>query len=213
MEQPEKFALREHHRLPELIGGQLDDIVLDAVVRLFGVKGRAVRHGEDSTCSLRRHAVAALLSALIGRIPADRIDHAAAFKGQADIGLRILIGILRAHHICLAVLAAEVAVERKGDRVKDRGLARAGIAGHEEQSGCAECGKVDIAAAGVGAECLHFQCQRSHAFPSSAQISLMRSRMVSACESDISLPFISRKNPVNIVSGSSRTDSTVFSAI
>ena len=70
--------------------------------------------------------------------------------------------VFAAQHGALAALAARLAVERVGDRVKDRRLAGARVAGDEVEPGRAEHGKVHGRLPGVRAEGGHGQVQRSH---------------------------------------------------
>ena len=70
--------------------------------------------------------------------------------------------VFAAQHGALAALAARLAIERVGDRVKDRRLAGTRVAGDEVEPGRAEHGKVHGRSPGVRAEGGHGQVQRSH---------------------------------------------------
>ena len=66
-------------------------------------------------------------------------------------------GIVAAQHVRFAVSAGGFAVQGKGDSVKQRGFARAGIAADQEQAAGAKAGQIQCAGAGIrakGANCL-----------------------------------------------------------
>ena len=91
-------------------------------------------------------------------------------KGQPHIGGGGRVGKVAAQHRRLPVGAGDLAVQRKGDGVKQRGLARAGVAGNQKQPALPEGGKIQHRLARIGPEGAEFQHQRPHAPTSSRRV-------------------------------------------
>src|SRR5699024_2410900 len=95
-------------------------------------------------------------------------------------------GKVAAQHGGLAVFAGGLAVQGEGDRVEQRGLARAGIAADQKQAAAAEAGKVQFGAARIGAEGRQGQIERFHPLAASS-----RSALTARASSTVSgRPFI-----------------------
>jgi hypothetical protein len=167
-----EFALRQHHDLAELVFIQADDrfqlrvdvghhkavdaghflarrrlVQLDPAAGLVFVGSLAVRH-------LAEHAVRA----------------AADAKHEIDGRMRPLVGKMAAKHSRLGpVLAACAAVQGVANRIENRRLARARIAGNDEQTAILQQREIDRLLVPVRPESRHRKPDRPHAVsPSSA---------------------------------------------
>ena len=85
------------------------------------------------------------------------------------------------------VRAARRVVQRIGDRVEDRGLACARIAGDQVQTLLAQLFQIDLGVSGIRAECGQCKFQRSHL--SSSQMLAISLSANACCSSLIGVPF------------------------
>ena len=113
---------------------------------------RAVRQRELCVRLLDRRAAPALRRALVLRIPLHGIVLSAVTKAHLDLRRGLRLRILRAQHAGGPVLARGLAEEGKGDRVEDRGLARARVARDEVEPALAELFHIDVRHTLIGAE-------------------------------------------------------------
>ena len=162
VQQPGEIVLRQHRHLRKLLGvnaQQLDNGVrhsggtADRLVRLadeFGLGGHL------------DHAAAPLGRALLVGPAAHRVAAPPVGKGQLHRGLGLRCSKIAAQHRCFSIFARGLAVECKGDGVKQGGLARAGIAADQKQAVAAERRKIQLCTAGVGAEGVQDQLPGFH---------------------------------------------------
>ena len=195
VEQAGKVVLRDQRDLRELFGVDAQQRrdggghglrAADRLLR-FAHKRRAGR-GQRGGVGL----FAAAARAQLLRRALDRIHAPAVGKGQRNKGLVAHVGKVAAQHGGQAVGAGRLAVQRKGDRVKQRGLARAGVAADQKQPAFAKGGQVQFGARGIGAERAQRQVQRFHS-PTS-----FCSACSAVCSSAvIARPCICSKKPPN----------------
>ena len=164
VENLQKIALRDHHGLRELVAGQPDQIL--HALRDF-IQSRPALAGVG--LKLRRvlahdHAVAALAGAGVFGIAAQTVVVPSVAERQLHPRILRLGGVVRAEGLRgAAILAARgFAVQREADGVENRGLARAGVAGDQEQAVLTQLFKIDLRRAGVRAKGAHRQLQRLH---------------------------------------------------
>ena len=166
-QQIEELALRQHGHLLELRIIQPDER-FDLLPHLAVVlDGQAAGHGQADARGLRTRALAIAQRPLIAGRTADVIGLAAVLECEIDISRVIWQGVIAAHATAGSALVGHAAIERVGDRVEYRGLARAGVAGDQEHAALAKFRKVNRGLVGVGAEHGHGELERSHAFSSS----------------------------------------------
>ena len=138
------------------------------------------------------HAAAALGGTLLLGPAAHGVAAPAVGKLQFHAGLCRRLGKITAQHRGFSVFAGGFAVQGKGDSIKQRGLAAAGIAADQKQSAAAKGRKIQHGLPGVGTKggqlqaCrLHF-CASSRIFFTAARSSSVRGR-----------PFICSKKSSN----------------
>ena len=166
-QQIEELALCQHRHLLEL-GVVQPDERFDLLPRLVVVfDGQAAGHGQADARGLGARALAIAERPLVAGRTADIVGLAAVLKGEIDVGRVVRQGVIAAHPAAGAALVGHAAIERIGDRVEYRGLARAGVAGDQEHAALAKRGKVDRRLVGVGAKHGHGELKRPHAFSSS----------------------------------------------
>ena len=183
VENAQKIALGDHHRLAELLFVQPQQRRhrlrhLPRAQPLAAV----VQTGHLRVVLLRGFQPLAQ----IGGIAMDEIGLAQMGKGQLREGRGFRVGEMAAEGRGIAprVAAAGRAVEGEGHAVEQRGLARAGVAGDEKQA--AQPGKIHLGGLAVGPEGAQLQSNRSHRFsPPSRRIS----RITSSCASVGARPF------------------------
>ena len=187
-QQLEKFALRDHGDLRKLAAVEADD-PHEGCVDLFRLveHAAAVRQMQLRLGSLPCHFAAASGRALVFRVSSDGINLSAAGKCHFDEGRRFGRRILGAEHGRIAVRAARRVVQRIGDRVEDRGLACARIAGDQVQTLLTQLFQIDLGVSGIRAECGQRKFQRSH-FSSSQMLAISLSANA-CCSSLIGVPF------------------------
>ena len=186
-QQLEKFALRDHGDLRKLAAVEADDLRQFCVDLLRLVEHAAVRQMQLRLGSLLCHFAAASGRALVFRVSPDGIDLSAAGKRHFDEGRRFRRRILGTEHGCIAVRAARRVVQRIGDRVEDRGLACARIAGDQVQPLLAQLFQIDLGVSRIRAECGQCKFQRSHL--SSSQMLAISLSANACCSSLIGVPF------------------------
>ena len=147
-----KLALGQHRDLRKLRPVHADDVPHGGVDLVAAGQDAAVRQSQLRGGAFGRQAVAARLRALVLGVPADAVCPPAALEYKRRLGRRARLGVLRPQHRRVAAHAARLAVEGVGDRVEDRRLARAGVAGDEVQPARAEAVEGQGHAPGVGAE-------------------------------------------------------------
>ena len=194
-----EVALRDHADLGELIARQAD-FVFDILRRAPIAGGHmAVRPGEHGLCRLARRAFAAFLLPLIFR----RAAHGIALPAQGKLQLhkRILrrLGVFAAQHGAAALLSAGLAIEREGDRIKDRGLARARVARDQIKPPVAKARKLNRRLPGIRAKRRNRQPDRSHASPSQIRSIILVSS--SRCSCETGAPFCISCSASNSASG------------
>ena len=182
-----ELSLSQHHDLAKLLRVQAQKL-LDAFGHLIGALGGfPVRLLQQ--CADLLIAVAALAAPLFGKVdaPVDGILPAALFKAQLHHRVGAFFHIVAVKHGRTPVPAAGPAIEGKDHRVEDGGLAGAGVSRHKVES-AVKIRKGDRGLPGIGAECRHFQFQRSHC---SASCSVKKSsRAAMSCCSPV--PLLSR---------------------
>ena len=131
----QKIALRDHHRLRKLILRQPQQLahaavdVIHAQNLLAGVLVAHLRVGRLP--GGRLHPVLFFLRrALVFEVAPNPPRLPAVPERQLDVGFRLIGDVIRMEGFAFSLLLAAggLAVERKADRVKDRRLARAGVA-------------------------------------------------------------------------------------
>ena len=151
-QQLQEVALRDHRDLGELLmidAEDLEDLPVD-LPRLR--EHRAVRQRELCVRLLDRRAAATLRRALVLRIPLHGIILPAVTEAHLDLRRGLRLRILRAQHAGGPVRARGLTEEGEGDRVKDRGLAGAGVARDEVEPTLAELLHIDFRHALIGSE-------------------------------------------------------------
>ena len=186
-QQLEKFALRDHGDLRKLAAVEADDLRQFCVDLFRLVEHAVVRQMQLRLGSLLCHFAAASGRALVFRVSSDGIDLSAAGKRHFDEGRRFGRRILGTEHGCIAVRATRRVVQRIGDRVEDRGLACARIAGDQVQTLLAQLFQIDLGVSGIRAECGQRKFQRSHL--SSSQMLAISLSANACCSSLIGVPF------------------------
>ena len=182
VEDLQKIALSDHHRLGELILTQADQFLRFGLhlVRprpaFAGVQFRQLSGG-----LLFHQIVPPAALAQVGRIPFQAIGVLTVLKYQLHIGIRVPGGIVRPKGFGRAAFPAPgtLAVKSEADSVENGGLARARVAGDEKNAIFAKLGKVDRCRFRVGAEGRKGQFQRLHRISPSS--SFRRLRRISIC--------------------------------
>ena len=161
-QQLSKLPLRDHRDARKLLPVHADDVRHGGghVARLGD--DAAVRHRQLGVRLLHGRTRSARFRARVFGVAAHGVGPAAVCEGQLHERRRLGRGVFAAQHGALAALAARLAVERVGDRVKDSRLAGARVTGDEVEPGRAERRKVYGRLPGVRAEGGHGQVQRSH---------------------------------------------------
>jgi len=134
LQQFAEITLRNHGNLGELLVIQSQNCLNLIVYLLNTHEYPTVRHGQLDTSILLRHFIPTQCAALVSRVAANGVLLVAIAKYQFHIGRGLGIGVLGAQHGCIAVASAGLTVQCKGDCVKQRGLARAGVAGNQVQT-------------------------------------------------------------------------------
>ena len=167
VQQPGEIVLRQHRHLGELLR-------VNAQKRRD--RRRDLPHAGDRFLRLPHQlgpgghggiALAAGLAALLLRRAGDGVLPPGVGKGQPHVGGGGGVGKVAAQHRRLPVTAGDLAVQRKGDGVKQRSLARAGVAGDQKQPALPELAEIQRCYAGVGAKGAQLQHQRPHGATSS----------------------------------------------
>ena len=166
VQEPRELALRQQHDLEELVGGHPHQVG-DLGVRLpypggDGVPGSAGELLEQHLRLLGRGAGPAKLGAFLLRLAGDPHPPAAERRLELDLGRRARRGVIRAQPPGLAALAGHPAVQGEPDGVKQRGLARPGLAVQQEQPGEGQVVEADLHGAAERAERGHAQPVRAH---------------------------------------------------
>ena len=161
-QQTQKVALGNHGHLGELLPRQPKDGLNGGVGLVPAGDNASIPHVQGDGGLLRGGAAAPTGRPLILGIPADDIHPVPGGEGQLHIGRDIRRGILASQHALAADAAAGPAVQGVGDRIKDGGLARAGIAADEVQPLVAQAGQLKPFQPRVGAEGGHGQHKRLH---------------------------------------------------
>ena len=157
-----ELPLRDHCDARKLLPVHADDVRHGGGHVARFRDDAAVRQRQLGVRLLHGRARAARFRARVFGVAAHGVGPAAVCEGQLHERRRLGRCVFAAQHGALAALAARLAVERVGDRVKDRRLAGARVAGDEVEPGRAERRKVHGRLPGVRAEGGHGQVQRSH---------------------------------------------------
>ena len=139
----------------------------------------AVGKGQQGIRLFRNQLVPPFGRAEILRIPADPILLIPTLKHHLHKGGRGRLGVTAAEHGGLPVGAAGLAVESKGNGVKNTGLSRPGVPGDEVESPLAQERKIHRNLVPVGSKGGHGQCDGSHGSPS--QMVSISPRRKSSC--------------------------------
>ena len=151
LQQRPKLPLRQHGHLFELDGGELEQC-LDLLGHLTVAGGdKPLWAGQGGFPFLFGLAVALFALAQVFRTAIDSVLLLVVGEGEPDKGGGVRLGKVTAQGGSAPTLAAALAVEGKGDGIKEGGLAGAGIAGDEVES-IGKGGKVHRLLSGVGAE-------------------------------------------------------------
>ena len=170
-------ALRQHDDLAELLGAKAEELLgLDADLRPARLQRTAAlleavvavaQPPERGRLVVLRDAVTLELGTLLLRLAHDPEALGAQREVEGHAGEELRVGVVAAHRRSRApslVLGAAAGDAVEGERhgVEDGGLAGAGGSGDEEEARAPELGEVERLLAGVGAEGLHHDAQRSH---------------------------------------------------
>ena len=186
-EQLLKVSLRNHGNLCELAPVEPDNA--GNFIRHFPClcDQGTIRQTKLRLRSLQRSASSAPGRPLVFRVPPHLIRFSAIGKHQFHHSRRFRIRIFGTEHGGFPVFAARLAVQSKGDSVKDGRLAGSRIPRNEIQPPFAQQAQIHLNAPGIGTESGYRQLQRSHLSPS--QISSIRSAARALCSSPIGCPF------------------------
>ena len=102
-------------------------------------------------------------------------------KHQLNLCRHALFRVFRPEHVCFPGVAAGLAVQRIGDGVKNRGLARPRVSRDQVKPAAAQLVQIQHCPAGIRAECAHCQFNRSHR--SSSRAAAISSLIYSVCSS------------------------------
>lgn len=169
-EQLAELALRQHDDLDELVPRQADEL-LQPRVHLLDVEPVDRR-----SLAVRRQLVQLGLAAGLALVARPAVGHLAEHAVAPTLGLEhelhrrrlVVAREMAAQQPRLrAVLAARRAVEGVAERVEDGRLARAGLAGDDEQPSAAQLLEVDRLLVAIGPEGRHAQSNRPHPAASS----------------------------------------------
>ena len=161
-QQAQEIALRDHRDLHELLAVYSHDLMDRAVDVVQLCHDAAVGIAKFGFCDLRDRPLPPQFGPFISRAALYGIGLSRIGKLQLHLRGGAVFRVFGAEHGCVAVLAAGLAVQRERDRVEDRRLARAGIAGDEIQAAVAEIADVQYRLFRVRSERGHRQFQRSH---------------------------------------------------
>ncbi len=165
-----EIALGQEDHLAELLAAhaeQLGDLLADLLVRAAEVlpgPGLPVVLAQPALRLVERRAGAALLGALPGRLPGDLQPASGDGQFEADLRTRAGRGVVAAQGHALAALpgARHGAVEGVADGVQYGGLAGAGGAVQQEESGRGQCVEVDALRVTEGPEGRHVETMEPH---------------------------------------------------
>src|SRR5699024_4424370 len=133
---------------------------------------------------------------LVLGLAADGVLPALVEKGQLHKSfLAVRLGVHAAERPLPPVLAAVLAVEGKGDGVKNGGFARAGVAGNQVEPAVPQQGKIQRFQTRIGSKGRKGQFQRSHPCSSCARSKIPARQARSA--SSIARPFCLVKSSSN----------------
>ena len=195
LEQLLEAALWQHDDLAELLGAEAQELLgpradlrpagLQRPTALFRPAVTVAQPPERGRLVVLRDAVSLELRALLLGLAHDPEELGAEREVERHSGEELGIGVVAAHGRSGApafVLrtAAGDAVEGERHGVEDGGLARARGSGDEEEARAAQLGEVESLLAGVGAERLHDDAQRSHGAASRRRRSSVSMTPVSA---------------------------------
>ena len=184
---PAEIALRDHADLCELVAREADERLHLRRRAAVARRDVPVRVSEHSLRTVFDRALAAHLLPLVFRATAHGVALTAQQERQLHKCGRLRRGVLAAQHGAAACLPAGLAIEREGNRIEDRRLARARVAGNQVQPALAEAVHVDVRPPGVRPERGQRDMQRSHA--SSSQMRSIMPESSARCAASISCPF------------------------
>ena len=167
-EQLHEFALGDHGHLPELIHGQAHDLhqlrvglflVLGVLRAIWHDQGHRLLHVDQPRAALGRahvlrRAAHRVQTGLVALLFGEAQLHIGLQAGGGELALQLRADLLRAG-------GAGLAVQRERDGVEQRALARAGVAGDQEQTLGGRF-KVHDGPVGIAAEGLQRQLDRLH---------------------------------------------------
>ena len=142
----QKIALRDHHRLRKLISVKPDQFLEKCICLIACIDDHTVAFSCDGNRTrLRDKPRSAFFGALILRRAAHGIDLPAVRKGQFHKGFRVGFDIIGAEALGCTPLraAARFAVKREGNCIENSCFAGACVAADQKQTACTECFKVD----------------------------------------------------------------------
>ncbi len=148
-----EISLRDHRDLCKLTVVQPHQL-RDCLRHLPRLRNRLppVRIDQLRVSLLRGVASPSSLRALILRISPDAVLLPLIGENKLHIGGRVLLRIFAPEHPGLPHFPARLAVERKGDRVKQRCLSRPSVSCNQEKASVSERGKVNLRLPRVGSE-------------------------------------------------------------
>ena len=198
-----EFPLGQHDDLAKLLGIEAQkrlDALRDPHRPLDGGLLRLTEQGVGLCVPVlvRRAAFLAEMQAALHLVFPAALEEAELHHRVGGFGHSVAV-----EHIRAALAAAGDAVEGEHDGVKDRGLARAGVPGHEIEA-LFQVFKAHRRRPGVGAEGGHLQIQRSHAF-SSCSVRKSRSLSISPAAGAVRGSARRRSAPAKPSSAASRS--------
>ena len=153
-----KISLRDHRNLRKLTAVQADQF-LHRTSHLPRLRHRLtpVRKCQHRITLLECHSGSPSLRPQIFRIPVHYINLSLIVKCQFHKGRHIILRIFTAKHPRFTHHAAGFAIQRKHNRIKDRGLACPRISRDQIQSMLSQPGKIKLRPLRVGAKRTHNQ--------------------------------------------------------
>ena len=164
----EKFLeipLRDHGNLSKLLLIQSEKFRYSFChFRTFRHRLSPIRKNQFCICSFSRHSLTALLRPIILRIPLYHIIFSLMRKGKLHKSAHFRRGILAAEHLPRPDFTACLAVERKGNRIKNCCFSCTGITCNQIQAAAAQFCKIQFCPVRIWSECTDNQFLWLHLF-------------------------------------------------
>ena len=186
-QQPEEIPLGNHGNLAELLLADPQDLLdLFCNPAPLGLH-LSVGEGKLRPGKLPGGALSPGLFPGVLRIPADRIGLSPVGEGEDHLRGGVQVGVIGPEHGGVPGGAAGLAVEGKGDGVKDCRFSCPGVPRNEVEPPLPQGIHVDLLPRSIGAEGGHRQSNRSHLAPS--RIFSSSASQKAACSSPMGCPF------------------------